>query len=169
MTKFNKIPLFLALIALIAALAWWASPGSKSPGVEDALSEIHDFDRAKLKGNYYLLHFWAKWCEPCADEIPHLVEFAKVGGFAKPLYVLAVSLDPTMEEAKSILPGQGKDLPPNFLLALDAAHKAAEKMGSYQYPETYFVDPSGKILEKWIGAQHWEKSEVRDYFRSKIH
>ena len=164
-----------AYIALIIAAAMiltvWtiryheANPPSPS---EVAISKLHDFNREKLVGNYYLLHFWAKWCEPCAEEIPHLVEFAKAVALPRPLFVVAVSLDPTLDEAKSLLPSEGRDLPPNFILALDAEKKSAEAIGSYQYPETYFIGPDGKVIEKWIGAQKWQRPEVMEYFRQKV-
>jgi cytochrome c biogenesis protein CcmG/thiol:disulfide interchange protein DsbE len=132
------------------------------------LSELPGFHRADLKGSYVLVHFWAKWCEPCAEEIPQLVEFAKNPGFPAKLKIVAVSLDPNLDESKTILPEQGKNLPASFLLFLDSEHKVAEKMGSYQYPETYFVDPTGAVLEKWIGPQKWTKPEVLDFFVKRI-
>jgi thiol-disulfide isomerase/thioredoxin len=168
MTKKAGIIALFASLSLLAYFGLREEP-SLSPRVNDAaLAKLNGFDREKLKGSHYLLHFWAKWCEPCAVEIPHLVEFARRVKTAKPLYILAVSLDPTLEEALEILPGGGKNLPPNFLLALDPEHRVAEALGSYQYPETYLVGPDGVILEKWIGAQPWKKEEVLQYFSSKI-
>jgi len=173
-TRGEKMTKKAGIIGLILGVGlltyfWLREPPPVYPEVTtQALSKLNGFNGQKLKGNYYLLHFWAKWCEPCAVEIPHLVEFASSVKTSKPLYVLAVSLDPTLEEAKAILPNQGKSLPENFLLALDPDHRVAEALGSYQYPETYLVDPSGRILEKWIGAQLWQKPEVLEYFKSKI-
>ena len=134
-------------------------------------SEIEHFkitDSSKLKGQYVLLHFWAKWCEPCAEEIPTLVEFAQKSQFAKPLLILAVTLDPTLEEAKTILPAHGANLPANFILALDSSHQYSEAMGSYQYPETYFISPDGQIIEKWVGPQKWNRPEVLEYFSKRL-
>jgi thiol-disulfide isomerase/thioredoxin len=137
-------------------------------GVYEQLSALPGVQVSELKGSYVILHFWAKWCEPCAEEIPHLVEFAKQAKFSKPLKVLAVSLDPTLEESKEILPERGARLPSGFLLALDRDHHVAESLGSYQYPETYLISPEGEVLEKWIGAQKWQKPEVLEYFRKKL-
>jgi thiol-disulfide isomerase/thioredoxin len=168
MTKKAGIIVFFAAAGLLAYFGLRDSPSAPPRVTDSALSRLNGFDREKVRGHHYLLHFWAKWCEPCAVEIPHLVEFARKVQTGKPLYILAVSLDNTLEEAMEILPGRGKDLPPNFLLALDPEHKVAEAIGSYQYPETYLVGPDGKILEKWIGAQPWKKPEVLQYFSSKI-
>ena len=133
--------------------------------VYENLEKYQITDTSKLKGKYFILHFWAKWCEPCTEEIPQLIEFAEKAQFSKPLLVLAVSLDPTLEESKKILPNHGASLPSNFILALDANHKYAEAVGSYQYPESYFVSPEGEVLEKWVGTQKWNKPEVLEFFR----
>jgi cytochrome c biogenesis protein CcmG/thiol:disulfide interchange protein DsbE len=158
--------LIIAGILTILTLNRKPEPGKLNVYTE--LSQLKSFDVNQVKGTYFVLHFWAKWCEPCADEIPTLVEFAKKAQFAKPFKILAVSLDPTLEDAKQILPDQGNNLPANFILTLDPDHKVAERMGSYQYPETYFIDPTGLILEKWVGAQKWSKPEVYEFFKMKI-
>jgi cytochrome c biogenesis protein CcmG/thiol:disulfide interchange protein DsbE len=153
----------LIITGILTILALNRKPEPAKLNVYTELSQLKSFDVNQVKGTYFVLHFWAKWCEPCAD-----VEFAKKAQFAKPFKILAVSLDPTLEDAKQILPDQGNNLPANFILTLDPDHKVAERMGSYQYPETYFIDPTGLILEKWVGAQKWSKPEVYEFFKLKI-
>ena len=159
-----------ALLICVGILTVFLLQGKKSAvsTVYENLEKSQQVQRKDLEGNYFIVHFWAKWCEPCADEIPHLVEFAKTAQFSKPLKILAISLDPTLEESKSILPNQGKDLPANFVLISDPEHKVAEAMGSFQYPETYFVGPNGEIQEKWIGPQKWGKPEVLEFFKLRM-
>ena len=55
-----------------------------------------------------------------------------------------------------------------FVLISDPEHKVAEAMGSFQYPETYFVGPNGEIQEKWIGPQKWGKPEVLEFFKLRM-
>ncbi len=141
---------------------------SQNNDIYSQLQSLPGFDRSSVEGHYFILHFWAKWCAPCAEEIPHLVNFAKVaqeklGG----MKVLAVSLDESLAVSKTILPDQGRSLPTNFILLLDAQHAMAEGLGSYQYPETYFYSPQGHVLEKWVGPQKWDSVEVIEYFRQK--
>lgn len=138
----------------------------------DIYSQLHSvagYDRKEIEGRYFILHFWAKWCAPCTEEIPHLVEFAKKAqGQLQGLKIVTVSLDESLEVSKTILPNQGAGLPGNFVLLLDAQHTIAEALGSYQYPETYFYDPNGKIIEKWVGPQKWDTPEVIEYFKQKV-
>ncbi len=162
---FSIALIFVGVVALFAGLRGTRQETSE---VYTKLGALQHFDLNQVKGSYFILHFWAKWCEPCAEEIPHLVEFASKANFGKPLKVLAVSLDPNLEDSKEILPEKGAHLPGNFILVLDADHQVAEKMGSFQYPETYFIGPEGQILEKWIGAQKWQKPEVLEFFKQKL-
>ena len=144
--------------------------GNSGPDREvwSKLSKLQGIRREEFDGHHVLLHFWAKWCEPCAEEIPGLVRFAEKVGSARKLKVLAVSLDPKLEDSLEILPEKGKHLPPQFVLALDADHSVAESLGSWQYPETYLVGPDGKIVEKWIGPQPWQKQEIVDFFLNRL-
>lgn len=171
--------LFLAIVIGLTAVFITRQPASPGETLYRDIAQLNQKSLEELRGEYFLLHFWAKWCEPCIDEIPHLVQFARLVGegkgpdgkpisFKKPLKVLAVSLDPSMDEARQILPNQGTDLPSNFLLALDPEHKFAEKMGSYQYPETYLINPKGEIQEKWVGVQKWMQPQVFEFFRQKL-
>jgi len=158
------IILGVILVGLLTYFRFFNQQVDQKIDVYSTLSGLKGFQTKDVEGEYFILHFWAKWCEPCADEIPTLVEFAKKAQFSKPLKILAVSLDPTLEDSKQILPDHGNSLPPNFILILDPEHLVAEKMGSYQYPETYFIDPKGQIIEKWIGPQKWTKPDVFEFF-----
>ena len=159
----------IALIVISAFLYNHFSGTTVTEGVYSQLSELQGFQKKQVEGKYFVLHFWAKWCAPCAEEIPHLVTFAKNAQEKLPnLQVLAVSLDESIEVSKQILPEQGNGLPSNFLLFLDSAHSLAEAMGSFQYPETYFYDPQGKVIEKWVGPQKWDQPEVMEFFVRKV-
>jgi thiol-disulfide isomerase/thioredoxin len=158
----------LILVGFLTFISFFNTASTEKVDVYSTLSGIKGFSSNTVRDQYFILHFWAKWCEPCADEIPTLVEFSKKAQFSKPLQILAVSLDENLGEAKQILPNHGDALPANFILLLDPEHKVAEKMGSYQYPETYFIDPKGQILEKWIGPQKWQKPDVFEFFKNKI-
>lgn len=162
--------IFLALIACVTF--FWRNQMQTSPeGIYVHLKPLKGEHAETYEGQYTIVHFWAKWCEPCAEEIPDLVGFAKKldqEGLSPQLKVVAVSLDEDIESSRSILPSQGRDLPKSFVLLSDPKQTSAEAMGSYQFPESYLVDPEGKVLEKWVGPQKWDQPEVYDYFVKRI-
>ncbi len=57
-----------------------------------------DFTLAKQRGKVVLIYFWAYWCEPCKQEMPHLdkvyQEFKDKG-----LEILSISLDSSIKKA----------------------------------------------------------------------
>jgi cytochrome c biogenesis protein CcmG, thiol:disulfide interchange protein DsbE len=113
-----------------------------------------------LKGNVVIVHFWASWCAPCLDEIPALVKFARETE-GRPIRILAVSLDDAWPKAEKILPSAS--LPPNLIAVLDPEGTAPDLYGSYQFPETYVLDRELNIAAKWVGAQPWDKPELRKF------
>jgi len=157
------------IVVILAQVSGVFREKSQNTDIYSQLQSLSGFDRKTIEGKYFIVHFWAKWCEPCAEEIPHLINFAtQAQEKIKGLVVLAVSLDENLEISKTILPNKGEGLPANFLLLLDSNHSVAEGLGSYQYPETYFYDPEGQVVEKWVGSQKWDSAEVIEYFKQKV-
>lgn len=108
---------------------------------------------ASLRGKAVLLNFWATWCGPCQEEMPSLealYQRYKDKGFV----VLGVSLDdegwPAIEEFT-------KRIPISFPILLDAQQAISDLYQVYRIPETYLIDPSGKIVDKFVGPQDYDK------------
>lgn len=64
---------------------------------------------AALAGRPALLNLWAYWCAPCAQELPHLQEYAQRAGDR--ITVLTVHSDPDEAKALGRLAGLGITLP----------------------------------------------------------
>ncbi len=110
------------------------------------------------KGNVVLIHFWASWCPPCRGEIS---EFASLAQDYKnrPLKLIAVSIDEKWGDALSLLPLRKPTQ--NLISLLDPDGKLPEEYGTYQYPETYLLNPKLQVVLKWVGAQNWNSPEVK--------
>ena len=125
----------------------------------------NSFQLSSAKGEVLFVHFWAKWCPPCIDELPVLVDVAKkLQGL--PFRMVMVSLDDNWEDAHAILPSEG--LPSNVISVLDSEQEVAKNYGSYQFPETYFISKQFRIVTKWIGPQDWNDSEFVSFLKKLI-
>lgn len=117
------------------------------------------------KGKVYVVEFWATWCGPCKENIPHLTELAKK--FKGTASITGVSIwennDSTdtayLKKVAAFVKDQGSKMDYNVAVdgptkkVADAWMKAADENG---IPTTFIVGKDGKIA--WIG--HPEKLEA---------
>jgi thiol-disulfide isomerase/thioredoxin len=99
-----------------------------------------------LKGKVVLLDFWATWCGPCRESIPHLVQLQKTYQ-GKELQVVGLSVDK----------GDGNAVR-NFVKSMDipypvavAPEDVARSYGVSSLPTTFIIDKEGKIRDKIVG------------------
>ncbi|MDQ3321224.1 MAG: TlpA family protein disulfide reductase [Acidobacteriota bacterium] len=104
---------------------------------------------ADLKGKAVVLDFWATYCPPCLDEIPHLNELqAKYG--AENLQI--VGLHAGDEEDLAKVPAFAERLKINYILATPEDELLrfifADKS---EIPQTAVFNRDGKLIRKFVG------------------
>ncbi len=100
-------------------------------------------DAPALAGKPMILEFWATWCGPCRESIPHLNEIYKQYK-AKGLEIVGV----TKEDAATVT-AFTKEVPINYPVALDPSAVLAAHFGITGIPHALLVDKVGKIV--WEG------------------
>ena len=117
-------------------------------------------DLASKTGKGLILHFWATWCAPCREEMPELVKFVRDTKDDPSVEFLAVSVDEDWKVVDAWLKERGiSGLP----VALDPRGPIAARYGATGYPETFFIAPSGEIVQHFVGAADWSKPQVRTF------
>lgn len=102
---------------------------------------------ASLKGRPVVVNFWATWCIPCLEEHAALSTAAeRLGSGAQ---FLGVVYEDEAPQVQRFLEQRGKAYPS----LLDGDGKTAIAYGVYGVPETYFIDPQGTIVAKFVGPQ----------------
>jgi thiol-disulfide isomerase/thioredoxin len=97
-------------------------------------------------GRIVVLDFWATFCKPCIEKLPHLEEMAKKWGPG--VVVIAVTLDPDMETATSWAKKHKMGLP--IAMYSDAMKQAFFKdEETVVIPQTRLIDWSGKQAKSW--------------------
>lgn len=90
-----------------------------------------------------LLEFWATWCPPCRESIPHLNELhAKYKD--RGLVIIGAT-----DEPSGVIRKFQKDTPMDYAVATDTGGKLNNKMGVNGIPHAFLADASGKIV--WDG------------------
>lgn len=117
-------------------------------------------DLATRTGKGLILHFWATWCGPCREEMPELVKFVRDTKNDPNVEFLTVSGDQDWKVVDAWLEERGiSGLP----VALDPKGAIAGRYGATGYPETFFIAPSGEIVQHFVGAADWGKPRVRTF------
>jgi thiol-disulfide isomerase/thioredoxin len=118
---------------------------------------VHNFG-----GKLLILHFWASWCAPCIEETPSLNAFTQE--FAdKGVVVLGVSVDKDVSAYQRFL----QQFRPTFLTARDA--QIHEDYGTFMYPETYFIDPNGRVLRKLdVAGINWMDPQLTSWVKTQL-
>jgi thiol-disulfide isomerase/thioredoxin len=142
-----KRPLLFAALALLAAgfassLAARAEKsftGQPMPKFRlDYLEKNQD-----LAGKPYILEFWATWCGPCKQSIPHMNElYAKYKD--KGLVIVGVT-----DEDKGTVKDFLKGTPINYPVAFDKGGKLNETLAITGIPHAMIVGKDGKVV--WEG------------------
>ncbi|MCK4594466.1 TlpA family protein disulfide reductase [bacterium] len=160
---------YIPIVAAIAILCLSAGCGS---GGGTLGKPAVDFEAEGLDGKTYrlsdysdrlvFLNFFASWCEPCREEVPHLLELAdEFAGEGFELIFFTEDTAPVMAQ------GMVDDLgitQPVLLAANDpyASNEEANQFYAHQAIPVTFIIAEGDLVEVLIGAQ------TKDTFRAKI-
>ena len=100
-----------------------------------------------LAGKVVVVNFWASWCLPCRTEHAALSEAARYYA-DKPTQFIGVLYNDEPDAGKRWIVEMGGMTYP---AALDFESRTAIDYGLYGVPETFIIDPKGKVAYKHLG------------------
>ena len=100
-----------------------------------------------LAGKVVVLNFWASWCLACRDEHRDLSETARSYADRPVQFVGVLYNDRPANGVRWIAEMGGQSYPS----VMDDAARTAIDYGLYGVPETFIVDPAGRIAYKHLG------------------
>jgi thiol-disulfide isomerase/thioredoxin len=101
-----------------------------------------------LKGKVVLMDFWATWCGPCREALPHMQRIAKKFD-GEPLVVLSVSLDQDEQKWKDFIAKNGMTWPQYFDGGFDGP--VSKMFAVNAIPHTFTIDADGVLQDEQIG------------------
>jgi cytochrome c biogenesis protein CcmG/thiol:disulfide interchange protein DsbE len=122
-------------------------------------------DVSSFRGKWVLVNFWATWCAPCRDEMPSMEMLnRRVQRDNQPLAIVAVSVDENWPEVNRFF-GETR---PTFTVLWDKDKKTSATYGTSKFPETFLIDPEGRVAAKFIGPRDWYNQATVQYFDDVI-
>ena len=114
---------------------------------------------ADLKGKVVVLDFWATYCPPCVEEIPHLNELQTKYGAN--LQIVGLHIGGAEDEVK--VPAFVQKLKINYALAYPENELAGTLLGSNDaIPQTFVFDKNGKLVKKFVGYDNFVRADLDD-------
>jgi len=108
----------------------------------------HQISMDDLQGKVVLLDFWATWCGPCREALPHIQQVAKKFQ-GEPLVILSVSLDSDEQKWKDFITKNEMTWPQYRDGSFNGP--VAKMFGVNAIPHTFTVDADGVLQEEHIG------------------
>jgi peroxiredoxin len=131
------------------------SPGAGPTAMVDSVAP--DFSLADLtghtltlssyRGKVVLLDFWATWCDPCREEIPHFIELQNQYR-DRGLQIVGVSMDDAPDPVRAF----SQRFKMNYPVVMGTAKTGELYGGVLGLPIAFLIGRDGRIRTKHIGA-----------------
>lgn len=116
------------------------------------------------RGEVVVMNFWSVTCGPCIEEMPTLIELARILRERDGIELVTIAGDRDWAQVRAVVPdGSG------LRVLLDPDREVVrDQYGTRLYPETWIVDPRGVIRLRLDGARDWSGSVAIDVIESYL-
>lgn len=148
---------------LVASLAWAATLSGPAPGFSLMSRSGEQVSLASHKGDVVMVNFWATWCVPCRQEMPHLqalYERYHSLGFE----LLAVNVEDNPDGAAKWL----QETPVTFPVLFDTKSEVSKLFKVQAMPTTVLVARDGTMRFIHHGYKPGYENEYQTQIRALL-
>ncbi|MCU1264448.1 MAG: alkyl hydroperoxide reductase [Acidobacteria bacterium] len=119
-----------------------------------------------LRQKVVVLDFYATWCEPCRESIPHLVELQKLYG-EKGLQIVGLNVGGPEDYEK--VPSFAREFKISYQLGIPDRELENLYMGDDSaIPQTLILDRNGVFIKRFIGYDDSAGEELESAIQSAL-
>ena len=147
--------LIFSLLLFTNVLKAQLKAGDMAPmiSITDWISNIPD-DK-NLEGKFLIVDFWATWCAPCLESVPHMNNLVDKYKSRKDLAFLAIT-----DEKQAKVEGLLKRVPFSSAVVSDVTRTTLNDYKIKAIPACVVIDDRGQI--KWVGHSSKINSKIID-------
>ena len=119
----------------------------------------------QLQGKVLILDFYATWCLPCRESIPHLVELQRQ--YEKDLTVVGLNVGGPQDLAE--VPGFANEFKIQYPLGVPDDELVSLLLAdSDAIPQTFIFDRKGQLLERFVGFGQTTGDQIDDVVEKAV-
>ena len=123
------------------------------------------FDIKDYKGNLIIINFWATWCAPCREEMPHLNQLKSKNKF-KNLEIIPINIaDEELKNSKIFFEELGLN---NIEIFYGPSIELAKKFKLRGIPTTIFIDKEGFEFARVFGYIDFKNKSFLDWLSNYL-
>ena len=114
--------------------------------------------KSDLQGKTLLLHFFASWCLPCLEEMPHIAALSSAMSSKKDSFrIVVIGEDEDIKALAQFFPGKT-----DFIVLYDEDHQLQRHFRVERFPETFLVDENSILRYQFKGPRlSWSFAEAK--------
>ncbi len=118
-----------------------------------------------FSSNLIIINFWATWCAPCREEMPHLNQLKSKNKF-KNLEIIPINIaDEELKNSKIFFEELGLN---NIEIFYGPSIELAKKFKLRGIPTTIFIDKEGYEFARGIGFIDFENKSILDWLANHL-
>lgn len=129
--------------------------GDVAPQIEGPTIDGDTYALWDERGDWVVVNFFASWCVGCRVEHPELVEWNERHRNNN-RQLVAVMFGDDEQDARNFFNELGGDWP----ALVENTTSVAIDYGVTAVPETLLISPSGRVVQKWLGASGVTANEI---------
>lgn len=142
--------LLILLMSIVIVTGCSSAPpaeGDAAPNFSLQTMTDDTLNLADYKGQRVMLNFWATWCGPCREELPHMQQVYAAQSDAAVIALNMTDQDYGTERIEAFI----EEFSLTFPIPLDETGDVAKQYGVITIPTTFFIDEEGHITDKVSG------------------
>jgi cytochrome c biogenesis protein CcmG/thiol:disulfide interchange protein DsbE len=142
----HAVAVFIAVVVLSSVPAFAIlKKGDTAPPINVVTTSGQHVTLANYRGHVLVMDFFASWCVPCRQSVPHLANLNRKYG-KQGLQILGMSVDDDGDELKAFISGTK----PNYPVTM--VNEALQTdYGLRSVPTIYVISKKGIVAEKFQG------------------